>query len=216
MRRFLLALTFIMLLGSAWLALTVGKINGPPAMPDSPVRNIIFAHVPSSVCALLCFGVLLICAIGYIATSKEIWDQIAEATAEVGALFAIVMNATGSIFSRAEWNIWWTASPRLVSAAILLFLYLVYLILRSSLPGSKKRRARVAAVFAIIAFLDVPLVIISARFLPDIHRANFSFDLSWQRAAFFLGMASTVMLAAMLIWIRTDVIKLKSKLQELD
>jgi heme exporter protein C len=118
------------------------------------------------------------------------------------------------IFSRAEWGIWWTPSPRLVSAAILWFLYVVYLILRSSLPGSRQRRARICAVFAIIAFLDVPMVIISARFLPDVHRASFEFTSPWQYAAFFMSMIATVMLAGVLISLRTDLIKLNTTLEQ--
>lgn len=213
MRKILLFITLILLLGSTWIALTKGRIEGPSANPDSPVRNIIYAHVPSSICSLLCFTILLVTSIGFLSTSNESWDLVAAATAEVGIIFATVLNATGMIFSRAEWGPWWTASPRLVSSAILWFLYIVYLILRSSLPGSKQRRARICAVFAIIAFLDVPMVYISARYMPDIHQPSFTFDNPWQRVAFFMGMVSTILLATMLIWIKTDVLKIKSRLE---
>ncbi|MBE0535571.1 MAG: cytochrome c biogenesis protein CcsA [Phycisphaerae bacterium] len=214
MRRMLIVFTFILLTAALWLGLTKGSIEGPPANPDSPVRNIIYAHVPSSICSLLCFGVLFVAAIGVLSTGRQGWDQLAAATAEVGLVFATVLNLTGMIWSRAEWNTWWTASPRLISAAILWFLYVVLIILRSSLPGSTQRRARVCAVFAIIAFLDVPMVIISARFLPDIHRASFDFTSPWQYAAFFLSMIATVMLAGVLIALRTDLIRVNTLLEQ--
>jgi heme exporter protein C len=101
-----------------------------------------------------------------------------------------------------------------VTSAILWFLYAVYLILRVSLPGSRPRRARICAVFGIIAFLDVPLVYISARFIPDIHRANFSFDSAWQTAALMLGMAGTALLAGGLIWLRTSLLQGNLALEE--
>ncbi len=213
MRNILLFITLILLLASTWMALTKGRIEGPSANPDSPVRNIIYAHVPSSICSLFCFVVLLVTSIGYLSTSNESWDRVSAATAEVGLIFATVLNATGSIFSRAEWGPWWSASPRLVSSAVLWFLYIVYLILRSSLPGSKQRRARVCAVFAIIAFLDVPMVYISARYMPDIHQPSFTFDNLWQRVAFIMGIVSTMLVAAMLIWTKTDILKIKSRLE---
>jgi hypothetical protein len=75
-------------------------------------------------------------------------------------------------------------------------------------------RTRICAVFAIIAFLDVPMVIISARFLPDVHRASFEFTSPWQYAAFFMSMIATVMLAGVLISLRTDLIKLKALLEQ--
>lgn len=213
MRNLLLLITLILLLSSTWMALTKGQIEGPSANPDSPVRNIIYAHVPSSICSLFCFIILLVTSIAYLISSKQSWDHISTATAEVGTIFATVLNATGMIFSRAEWGIWWTPSPRLISSAILWFLYIVYLILRSSLPGSKQRRARICAVFAIIAFLDVPMVYISARYMEDIHKASFSFENSWQRGAFVMGIISTILLAVILIWIKTDILKLKSKIE---
>ncbi|MBN1806187.1 MAG: cytochrome c biogenesis protein CcsA [Sedimentisphaerales bacterium] len=213
MRSSLLLITMVLLLVSCWIALTKGRIEGPSANPDSPVRNIIYAHVPSSVCSLVCFTILLITSLGYLITSKEHWDHIAAACAEVGMIFATILNATGMFFSRAEWGPWWAPTPRLVSSAVLWFLYVVYLILRSSLPGSKKRRAGICAVFGIIAFLDVPMVYISARYMKDIHQAGFTFDNAWQRGSFIMAMASTVLLAAMLIWIRTDVLKIKSRLE---
>ncbi len=214
MRRTLLLLAFILLLASMWIALTLGRITGPPANPDSVVRNIFYAHVPYSICALLCFVVLLVASVGYLVTSKPKWDLVAAASAEVGAVFATIMNATGMIFSRAEWNIWWTPSPRLVSAAILWFLYVVYLILRASIPGSQRRRGRVCAVFGIIAFLDVPMVYISARFIPDIHRPSFEFDSPWPRVALVLSMIAISLLAAVLIWLKSDILKNKTRLEE--
>jgi len=200
MRRLLFALAFILLVASTWIGLTQGQIV--------PVqRNILYAHVPNSVCALLCFVVLLVASIGYLIAGRQAWDLAAVASAEAGLVFATILNATGMLFSRAEWNVWWTASPRLVTSAILWFLYAVYLILRASLPGSQYRRARICAVFGIIAFLDVPLVFVSARFIPDIHRPNFSFDSPWQSAALMLGMAGAAILAAALIWLRTSLLR---------
>lgn len=207
MRRLLFALAVVLLIASTWIGLTQGQIV--------PVeRNILYVHVPNSVCALLSFVVLLVASAGYLATGKPGWDLAAAAAGEVGFVFAIVLNATGMIFSRAEWNVWWTPSPRLVTSAILWFLYATYLILRASLPGSRQRRARICAVFGIIAFLDVPLVYISARFIPDIHRPNFSFESAWQTAALLLGMAGTALLAGALIWMRTSLLHSNLVLQE--
>jgi len=199
MRRLLFTQAAVLLMASTWIGLTQGQI-----VPLE--RNILYVHVPNSVCALLCFIVLLAASIGYLATARLRWDLVAGAAGEVGFMLATVLNATGMIFSRAEWNVWWTPSPRLVTSALLWFLYAVYLILRASLPGSRQRRARIGAVFGILAFLDVPLVYVSARFIPDIHRPDFSFESAWQTAALLLGMIGTACLAGALIWLRTSVL----------
>ncbi len=213
MRRILLFIVFAALMSHMFMALTLGKIQGPLAHPESPVRNIIYAHVPSSICALLCFIVILIASICYLVTEKPRWEILGAAAAEVGAIFATILNVTGMIFSRAEWNIWWAPSLRLLSSAVLWFLYIVYLILRTSLAASPIRRARICAVFGIVGSLAVPLVYISARFVQDIHQSSFSMESPWQRGAFFLGMISTVLLAAVLIWTKTDILKIQTELE---
>jgi len=207
MRRLLLALAILLLIVSTWIGLTQGQI-------DPLQRNILYVHVPNSVCALLCFVVVLVASVGYLATAGQTWDLVATAAAEAGFVFATILNATGMIFSRAEWNVWWTPSPRLVTSAILWFLYAVYLILQVSLPGAQRRAARLCAVFCIIAFLDVPLVYLSARFIPDIHRPNFSFDSAWQTAALMLGMTGTALLAGGLIWLRTSLLRDSLRLEQ--
>ena len=214
MRRVLFFLAVALQIGAIWLALTLGKIAGPSANLESPVRNILYAHIPSSVCALLCFVVLLVSSIGYLATSRPGFDYVATASAEAAFVFTSILNATGMIFSRAEWNVWWTPSPRLISAAILWFLAVVYLILRVSLADSQRRRARICAVYGIIAFIDVPMVLITARFMPDIHRPSFTFDSHIQSVALMLLMLSTVLLAAGLIWLRTHIFINNVKLEQ--
>lgn len=207
MRRYLFALAFTLLIASTWIGLTEGQI-----VPVA--RNILYVHVPNSVCALLCFVVLLAASIGYLVTGRPTWDLAAVAAAEAGFVFATILNATGMLFSRAEWNVWWTPSPRLVTSALLWFLYAVYLILRVSLPGSRRRKARICAVFGILAFLDVPLVFASARFIPDIHRPSFSLSSAWQTLALMLGMVGTVLLAGGLIWLRISLLRSSLRLEE--
>ncbi len=216
MRRVLLVISFILILASMWIGLTKGRAEGPKGDPESPMRNMVYAHVPSSIAALACFTVLMIASIGYLRTGKDGYDRLAAASAEVGTVFAVILNATGSVFSRAEWGVWWTAaSLRLQTSAILLFLYVVYLILRTSLPGSKQRRGKIAAVFGIIAFLDVPMVFISARLVRDtMHIDNVGFTSLWQRIPFGLGILGILMLAGVLISMRTEVMKCRALLEE--
>jgi heme exporter protein C len=65
--------------------------------------------------------------------------------------------------------VWWTWSPRLTFTLILWLLYLVYVMVRPAIE-SPDRRALVSAVYGIVAFLDVPLVYLTAWLMPqDIH-----------------------------------------------
>jgi heme exporter protein C len=200
MRLFFAGLSFCLILVSGWMALSVATVE--PAE-----YNIVYIHVPAAICSLVCFAVLFICSIQYLRTKGSIWDHVAAACGEVGLVFATVLNATGLIFAYAAWGVWWTPSLRLISSAMLWFLYVAYLILRASLPD-QQRKGRICAVFGIIAFVDVPLVYISARYVPDIHWPKISFESGWQSAAFGLAISGTLLLAAVLIWLRADMLKI--------
>ena len=206
MRTFLLVLSGCLILTSGWMALTIGAV-------EPLCRNIVYLHVPASICSLVCFTVVFICSIQYLRTKNQICDYVAAASAEAGLVFATVLNATGSIFAYAEWGVWWTPSMRLISSAILWFLYVAYLILRASFTA-EKHRSRICAVFGIIAFIDVPMVFISARFIRDIHRPSAGFQTDWQRFAFALAVCGILFLAALLIWIRTDILKIGTKMND--
>ena len=202
MRVWLLAISFCVILISGLVALTVAAVE--------PVcRNIVYIHAPAAICSIVCFCVLFICSIQYLRTRRQAWDYVAAASAEVGLVLATVLNATGSIFARAEWGLWWTPSPRLISSAVLWFLYAAYLVLRAGFTN-ERRKGAICAVFGIIAFIDVPLIFISARFIRDIHRPSFSFETSWQYAAFGLAVCGTLLLALLLIWTRNDILKIRN------
>lgn len=69
------------------------------------------------------------------------------------------------------------------------------------------------AVFGIIAFLDVPLVFISARFTKGSHPDNAGFDTGGQYAAFGLSILAVLVLSAILIWLRYDIMKCRNQLE---
>lgn len=205
MRQLLLGFSLCLILLSGLLSFTV-------AACEPFGRNIVYIHVPAAISGILCMFVLFISSLQYLRTRQKIYDCRAAASAEAGLVFAFVLNLTGSIFARAEWGVWWTPSPRLISSAAMLFLLTGYLLLRAALAGNS-RKERICAVFGIIAFIDVPLVITSARFIRDIHQPGVSFETGWQYAAFASGIFGTAVLALALIWLRADMLNIENKIE---
>ncbi len=58
------------------------------------------------------------------------------------------------------------------------------------------------------------MVLVSARFIPDIHRPDFSFDSTWQTVALWLAIAGTACLAAALVWLRADLLGAELRLED--
>ncbi|WP_324717038.1 cytochrome c biogenesis protein CcsA [Carboxydochorda subterranea] len=132
------------------------------------VSRIFYFHVASAWNAFLAFFVVMVASVAYLWKRKTRWDLVAGASAEVGVLFTTIALVTGTLWMRPVWNVWWTWDPRLTTTTVLWFLYVGYLVLRGTVEGDD-RRARLSAVFGIIAFVDVPVVFESIRWWRTIH-----------------------------------------------
>lgn len=137
------------------------------------VQKIFYIHLPLAWWSFVSFFVVFVASILYIRTRAAHWDQLAAAAAEVGVLCSGLALATGSLWARHSWGVWWTWDPRLTTTLIMWFVYAGYLILRT-LDVPPARRGMICAVVGIVAFIDVPLVFISARLWRSIHPAVFA------------------------------------------
>ena len=64
---------------------------------------------------------------------------------------------SGSLWAKAQWGSYWNWDPRETTIFFLLLIYGAYLALRSAIEGEEKR-ARLAAVYSVIAFVTVPFL----------------------------------------------------------
>ncbi|MFG0286298.1 MAG: cytochrome c biogenesis protein [Phycisphaerales bacterium JB039] len=136
-----------------------------------PIQKVFYFHMPVAVTTFGAALVVFIASLGFLWQRRSHWDDLAHAGAQVTVLYASIVLLTGMIWAKQAWGYWWTWSPRLTFSLILWLLYVVYLMIRSSIEAPE-RRALVSAVYGVIAFLDVPLVYFSTKLLPDIHPAS--------------------------------------------
>jgi len=129
-------------------------------------QKILYFHAPIATAALLAFGVAFVAAVLFLRSQDPKWDRLGVVSVRVGLLFSVLVMATGMIWGKAAWGVWWAWEPRLTTFLLVCFLYAAYFVLRSVVE-EEQRRATYAAVFAIIAFIDVPITYLSTRLLPE-------------------------------------------------
>ena len=178
-------------------------------------QRIFYFHVPTWWVGFLAFVVAAGSGLLYLITSHERWDVISASSVEIGVAFTTMGLITGSIWAKPTWNTWWTWDPRLTTAAIGWLMYIGYLMLRGAIDNPE-RRARFAAVFAIIAFLSVPLNFMAIRWWRTIHpvvigsgsadaQGDFALGPTIQIVFFFCVFAFTVLyFALMVLRVRTE------------
>jgi len=96
-------------------------------------------------------------------------DALAVASAEVTVLYAGICLATGMLWGKPAWGIWWAWDARLTTELILFLLYVSYLLLRRFSPTGQV--GVLSAVLAVFAGIDVPIVFMSIRWWRTQHPA---------------------------------------------
>jgi heme exporter protein C len=146
-----------------------GLIVAPPDAYQGDVQRIMYLHIPSILIAYLSFFLVFVGSCLYLWKREKRDDILAFSAAEIGVLFTALTIVEGSIWGRPTWGVWWTWDARLTLTAILLLIFVGYLMLRS-LVEEESRAASSAAILGILGFLDIPLVHMSVYWWRTLHQ----------------------------------------------
>jgi heme exporter protein C len=138
-------------------------------------QKIFYIHVPVALTAYACFGFGAWKALRLLWKGDERYDLESYTAIHIGVMFGILTLATGSIWAKISWGIWWTWSERQLVVFLILFLfYSAYFMLRFSIdPGL--RRSRTSAVYALLGVVLIPISFLAIRILGTIlHPAVFT------------------------------------------
>ncbi|NHW88182.1 MAG: cytochrome c biogenesis protein CcsA [Archaeoglobales archaeon] len=162
----------ILLIAIAMLLFGIYNSFSLPAKIES--YRIVFLHVPSAIASYLAFTVSFIYSISFLRNSSPKSDEIASRSAKFGFIMAIVAFISGAIWAKETWGAYFTwYEIREVIVLLMLFIYAVYFSLRNLV----EEKARISAIYLIIAYITVPLSYISGFFSP-LHPRPFEAEFS--------------------------------------
>src|SRR5579875_3764839 len=169
--------------GLAWflltaLALGIGFSKAMTAPTEATMGNlyrIFFYHLPHAILSFVFPYLNCAACFAYLYWRNRnppramIADAFALAAGEITVLYSTIGLATGMLWARAAWGIWWTWDARLTTYLLLWLLYVSYLVVRrfsaAGLVGV------VSAVLAIFAAADIPICFMSIRWWRTQHPA---------------------------------------------
>ena len=179
-------------------------VYAPTDALQGPVQRIFYLHVSAAIAAYGCFAVVLLGGLVYLWKENITADRLARAGALVGVVFTTVTLVMGMIWAKPIWGTFWTWDARLTSTLVLWIIYAGYLMVRRlAEPG--RQAARFAAVVGIFGFIDVPVVHFSVTWWRTVHPGPVVLNDALppqMLLAFFVTMACTLFLAAVMIAIR--------------
>jgi heme exporter protein C len=167
--RWLPWLGLLVIAGAQWYAISIS----PPDRDMGHLQKIMYVHVPAAWNAMIAFFIVALASLRYLWKGSLNADLLAASAAEVGALLTGLTLALGMLWGKPTWGVWWIWEPRLTSTAVLFFIFLAYLLLRSFVD-EPDRRAQWSAVVGLLGALNVPIVYMSVRWWRTIHQVQSS------------------------------------------
>ena len=157
-------------LASVVAAAIVGLLIVPADLNQGDAQRIMYVHVGSAWVAYLSFGVTALAGLLWLWRRDPRFDALALAGAEIGVIFTAFAIWGGMMWGKPVWGVYWQwEDPRLTTTALLLVLYVGYLLLRR-LTDDPTRRATRAAVVGLVAAIDIPIVHFSVVWWRGLHQ----------------------------------------------
>lgn len=179
------------------LALSLVFGYAPVERTMGPVQKIFYYHVPSAITAYTLFALAFVFSILYLWKEELRWDALAHTCAEVGWVFITVVLLSGPVWGRGSWGKWWVWEPRLTTALVMWLMYTAYFLLRL-FSGHDVRTGRIAAVLAIVATFNIPVVHFAIKWWGSIvHPGKVALEPP-MRLTFLVSMAAVLSLGAAL------------------
>lgn len=131
-------------------------------------QKIFYFHVPVAETSFLIFAIAAFYSIRFLTKRTREYDIKSRVAMEMTMLFVSLTMATGMLWDKAAWGVWWVWEPRLTTYFIMTLMVIAYFVLRNSVED-EERRAQYSAAFSILAFINAPISFFITRFIPSNH-----------------------------------------------
>jgi heme exporter protein C len=131
-------------------------------------QKIFYFHVPIALTAYAAFAWGALKALLLLWRGDERYDLESYVAIHQGTIFGALTLATGSIWAKASWGVWWLWSEdQLVLFLVLFLFYSAYFMLRFSIDEGP-RRANISAVYALFGVVLIPVSFLAIRLAENV------------------------------------------------
>lgn len=144
-------------------------VYSPADYQQGETVRIMYVHVPAAWWSMGIYAFMSIASLMGLVWRHALADVAARAAAPIGATFAALCLATGSLWGATTWGTWWEWDGRMTSMLVLFVTYLGYIALWSAVEDEEKA-ARLAAILCLVGAINLPIVHFSVDWWSTLHQ----------------------------------------------
>lgn len=181
-------------------------------------QKIFYFHVPSAyamyLSGTLCFGA----SIAYFLRETETRNALARAGAECAVLFGFLVLASGPLWAKKAWGVYWTWDPRLTTSLLSVLVYVSVVVLRA-FTGDGGAERKFAATIGVLGWFNLFIIHYSVQKWGGNHptvigRGGGGLADPRMTTGLLLGFVTLTLISAVLLWARTRLLVNQSRLRQ--
>lgn len=183
-------------------------------------QKIFYFHVPAAYAMYLSGLVCCIASAAYLLSESDARNALAQAAAECAVVFGGMVMLSGPLWAKKAWGVYWAWEPRLTTSLLSVLVYLAVVMLRS-FAGNGPAERKFAAALGVLGTFTLPFIHFAVSWWGGNHptvigRGGGGLAHPAMRQALGLGFFAMTLLACLLIWSRTRLLRLDARVEHLE
>lgn len=141
----------------------------PPDYQQGHSFRIIYIHVPAASIAMSAYVLLAIWGVIFLVWKIKMVDILAQSLVPIGLVLCAIALLTGSLWGIPTWGTAWAADARILSMALLLFLYIGLFLIRTQIKPLA-RAQKIASIVALVGVVNIPVIKYSVEWVSTLHQ----------------------------------------------
>jgi heme exporter protein C len=134
-------------------------LRAPTAQVEAggAAQKIFYFHVPAAYAMYLCGGVCFLASAAYLFGATDRRDAWARAGAECATAFGMLVMASGPLWAKKAWGVYWTWDPRLTTTLLSVLVYAAIVVFRA-FSGEGEAERKFAAALGVLGTVNLPII----------------------------------------------------------
>lgn len=204
------------------VAVPFAFLNTPTAQlaAGGLAQKIFYFHVPAAIAMYVGGTVCFVGSIAYLLRESDRADALSRAGAEVAVICGAMVLASGPLWAKKAWGVYWTWDPRLTTALLSWAIYVAIVVVRK-FAGEGSTERRFAAAIGVLGWFNLWLVHLSVQLWGGNHptvigRGGGGLGDPRMGQALSLGFLALLLLTAVLVSLRTRLHMVEARLERLE